>query len=90
MGEKNIGNKKGINTGLTKEIPGLCITRWIYKFEYKGETLTQEECIDRMIEGLKLELTLSEYDKKRDCEKVQKSINDVYKIYALCRYYLWW
>ena len=67
-----------------------CIDLTFHKFKYKDEILTQEECIDRMIEGLKLELTLDEFDEKRKCKKVQKLIDDVYPIYAICKYSLWW
>lgn len=61
-----------------------------HKFEYKGKTLTLQDCIDRMIEGLKLDLTLDEYDKKRDDAKIQEKIDDVVQIFALCYRYLWW
>lgn len=73
-----------------KEYASECIDFTFHKFKYEYEILTQEECIDRMIEGLKLELTLDEFDEKRKCEKVKKLINDVYKIYALCKNSLWW
>lgn len=60
------------------------------KFEYENEILTKEECLNRMIEGLRLELTLDEYDEKREDPKVNKLISDVYKIYAVCKHALWW
>jgi hypothetical protein len=59
-----------------------------HKFEYKGETLTLQNCIDRMIEGLKLDLTIEEYDLKK--KEVQNKIDDVFPIFALCCPFLWW
>lgn len=59
-----------------------------HKFEYKGETLTFQECIDRMLEGLKLDLTLPHYTDKR--EENEEKINDVVSIFALCFDKLWW
>lgn len=57
-----------------------------YKFEYDGETLTQIECIDRMIEGCKLYI---EDDENPDKE-VQKKIEDVAKIWAMVLPHMWW
>ena len=57
-----------------------------YKFEYKGETLTQIECIDRMIEGCKLYIQDSEpYDKE-----IQEKIKSVVEIWAMVLPYMWW
>lgn len=61
-----------------------------HKFKYKEEELTQGECIDRIIEGLKLELTLDEFDEKRKDENIKELIADVYPLYSLCKYSLWW
>ena len=57
-----------------------------YKFEYKGETLTQIECIDRMIEGCKLYIQNDEpYDKE-----IQEKIKSVVEIWAMVLPYMWW
>lgn len=61
-----------------------------YKFKYKESELTFQECIDSMIEGLKLDLTLEEFDKQRQNEDVKSKIDDVFNILALCINYLWW
>jgi hypothetical protein len=57
-------------------------------FEYEGKTLTFQECIDRMLEGLKLDLTLPENSSDR--KQHEKEINDVLPIFALCFNKLWW
>lgn len=67
-----------------------CIDLNYHRFNYKGKELTQLECIDRMIEGLKLDLTLGDHDKKREDKEISELIEDVYPIYALCKNALWW
>ena len=58
-----------------------------HKFEYKGETLTLQDCINKMIEGCKIYLTTDAWNRTdEDWEK----INDVFNIFALCWYTLWW
>ena len=57
-----------------------------YKFEYKGETLTQIECIDRMIEGCKLYI---QNDEPYDTE-IQEKIKSVVEIWAMVLPYMWW
>lgn len=61
-----------------------------HKFTLKDEELTLGECLDRMIEGLRLNLTLDDYDEKRKEESTAKLISEVYDIYALCHRALWW
>jgi hypothetical protein len=61
-----------------------------HKFEYKNETITFQDCIDRMIAGLKLDLTIDEFDSKKKDLKVQEAINDVLPIFQLCFNCLWW
>lgn len=60
-----------------------------HKFTYKGQELTQLECIDKMLEGLKLNLTLDDLDEKRNDKNIQELIKDVYYLYALCKDTLW-
>ncbi len=57
-----------------------------HKFEYKGETLTQIECIDRMIEGCKFYIQDSEPEDKEKQEK----INSVAEIWAMVLPAMWW
>lgn len=58
-----------------------------HEFEYKGETLTLQDCIDRMLEGLKIELTTDYHERtKEEWEKAE----DAVKLFALCYRYLWW
>ncbi len=49
--------------------------------EYKGEKLTFQDCIDRMLNGLRLELTGQGNPEMSD---------DVLKLFVLCYPYLWW
>lgn len=49
-------------------------------FDYNGETLTMQDCIDRMLNGLEIRLA------DDDCGDVA----EVYEILALCHNSLWW
>lgn len=57
-----------------------------HKFEYKGEILTQIECIDRMIEGCKLFIQDSD---TLDKEK-QDKIKSVCELWTLVIPAMWW
>ena len=59
-----------------------------HKFEYKGETLTQIECIDRMIEGCKVYIQ-NPYDFEVDKEKLEK-VTEVAEIWAMVLPAMWW
>jgi hypothetical protein len=59
-----------------------------HKFEYKGETLTQIECIDRMIEGCKVYIQ-NPYDFEVDKEKLEK-VTEVAEIWAIVLPAMWW
>ncbi|MNW60993.1 hypothetical protein D3C74_390200 [compost metagenome] len=61
-----------------------------HKFSYKGKELTFQDCIDRMIEGLKLDLTLEEFSKERKNKDIEDKIEDVLPIFCLCYKCLWW
>ena len=58
-----------------------------HKYEYKGETITFQNCIDRMLEGLKIDLTIDEYERT---EEQKQKVVDIVPIFALCFYSLWW
>ena len=73
-----------------KEIAEKVIDLDFHVFEYNNEELTQRQCIDRMIEGLKLELTLDPFDEKREDKYVKEKIENIWKIYDLCKITLWW
>lgn len=64
-----------------------CINTSFHKFEFKGEVLTQQQCIDRMLEGLKIALTIDYYDQT---EEQKKKVDDIVKLFALCFHTLWW
>jgi hypothetical protein len=65
-----------------------CIDTSFHKFKYKDETLTQQQCIDRMLDGLRLDLTLSDYCEERKIN--QAKIDDVVQLFALCFHFLSW
>ena len=59
-----------------------------HKFEYEGEELTQQECIDRMIKGCEVYFKLD--DDWNISEEDQKMIDDVTKIWAIVWPAMWW
>ena len=73
-----------------KEIAKGIVDLSFHTFEYNGEELTQEECIDKILEGLRLELTLKPFDKKREEQETTDKIESIWKIYDLIKYALWW
>lgn len=64
-----------------------CVNLNFWKFEYEGEELTQKECIDRMIEGLRIALTKDDHH-YTDVER--KKVNDIAKIWAIVLPKMWW
>ena len=65
-----------------------CINLSYHKFEYEGETLTQEECINRMIKGC--ETFFNQGDYWNTSEEDLKLIDDVAKIWAIVLPAMWW
>ncbi len=59
-----------------------------HKFQYKGETITFQDCIDRMIEGLKLDITT--LASETGTEEEMAKVDDVLPLFVLCFGYLWW
>ena len=59
----------------------------LHEFDFEGEKLNFQDCIDRMLEGLKISITTDEFDMTP--EELKKS-RDVVKIFALCFEALWW
>ena len=59
-----------------------------HKFEYEGEELTQQECIDRMIKGCEVYFKLD--DDWNISEEDKKMIDDVTKIWAIVWPAMWW
>jgi hypothetical protein len=58
-----------------------------HQFEYKNNTYTQQECIDKIIEGFEIYLSKSEY--KRTEEDWTK-IEDARMLLAIISPALWW
>jgi len=58
-----------------------------HKYEFKGEIITFQECIDRMLDGLKIELIIDEY---RRTDEQKEKVEDIVNIFALCLHSLWW
>lgn len=65
-----------------------CVNLTYHKFEYDGEELTQEECINRMIYGC--EIYFQQYNDWNISEENQKAIDDVAKIWAIVLPAMWW
>lgn len=65
-----------------------CVNLTYHKFEYEGEELTQQECIDRMIHGC--EIYFNQEDDWNISEEDQKAINDIAKIWAIVLPAMWW
>jgi hypothetical protein len=57
-----------------------------HTFEYNGKKIAFQQCIDMMIEGLKLDLTAPEDSPER--KENEKKINDVLPIFTMCFNYL--
>ena len=74
-----------------KELAEKIINLDFHTFKYNDEELTERQCIERILEGLELELTLDEYDKRRqEDEYIKEKIGSIWKIYDLVKYALWW
>lgn len=58
-----------------------------HTIKFDGETLTQQQCIDRMIKGCKIAI-LKDEDKYTDSDK--KTVKDVAEIWAKVLPYMWW
>ena len=58
-----------------------------HEFEYEGEVLTQKQCIDRMLEGLKIALTKNWTEQTDDDSK---KVDDIAHIWALVLPAMWW
>lgn len=58
-----------------------------HQYEYKGEVITHQDCIDRMIEGCKIAL---ETDYLYGSKENTKKVDDVAKLWALCIRDMWW
>jgi len=58
-----------------------------HTFEYNGETLTERQCIDKMLEGFKL--LILDHGVVIDEEKSAK-VDDAFKILGICHHALWW
>ena len=74
-----------------KELAEKIVNLDFYTFEYNNEELTERQCIDRILEGLELELTIDEYDERRkEDEYIKERIDGIWKLYDLIKYTLWW
>ena len=63
-----------------------CINLENHTFKYKGETLTQKQCINKMLEGLEIILTKEEYN-LTEADLIK--INDIPHIWALVLSCMW-
>ena len=63
-----------------------CVNLNYHTFEYKGETLTQEQCLNRMLEGLEIALTKERaYCTMEDLTKIDDATN----IWTLVIHQVW-
>ena len=63
------------------------INKIYHTFEYKDEILTQQDCIDKILDNLKYVLTID------DCEDVilwGNKYTEVFELLSLCIGTLWW
>lgn len=59
----------------------------MHQFEYRGAILDFQDCIDRMLEGLKIKLTDDNWWK----DKTKKEqVEDILPLFVLCYNCLWW
>lgn len=56
-----------------------------HKWEYKGELLTQEQLIQRMIKNLELEEKYYEFDTQCDV-----AVKEILEIWSLIFHAMWW
>ena len=73
-----------------KEVTQDTINLEYYKIEFKSKKYTLLELIDKMIEGLELEIKIDEYDESRNDPEIKEKIDDIYLIFRKIKYYLWW
>ena len=66
-----------------------CVNLTFHKFEYEGEELTQEECINRMLKGCEVYFK-HDGDTWFVSEEEWKVIDDVAKIWAIVLPAMWW
>lgn len=59
----------------------------MHTYVYKGKTLTLQNGIDRMIQGLEISLT---NDGGKPSDKEFEQTEDVRYLFALCYHQLWW
>lgn len=59
----------------------------LYQFEYKGEILDFQDCIDKMIDGLEIKLTDDSWWKDED---KKEQVEDILPLFVLCYNCLWW
>ncbi len=64
-----------------------CIDTSYHKFEFERQEYTQQECIDKILEGLELYLTKDDY-KLTDDEF--KKIKDSMTLLGIIWWSLWW
>lgn len=66
-----------------------CVNTSHHKFNIKGKEMTQQECIDRMIELCKNYITYDFADFK-DEDRMRKESEEVFDILKECIWSLWW
>ena len=66
-----------------------------HKYQFKGEEITLQDCIDRMLESLKLDITTPLICEARNGDseeaiKAQEKMNEWLELIPICLRDLWW
>lgn len=67
-----------------------CINTSFHKFEFEGQEYTQQECMDKILEGLEIYLTKKHYGKNKYTEEDYKKIQDSMSLLGVIWWSLWW
>lgn len=73
-----------------KEVGGQTIDLKWHKLTYKDKEYTLLELIDMMLEGLRLDITIDDYNDSKWESPIKEKIEDVWNIYPIIRRLLWW
>lgn len=67
-----------------------CVDLTYHKFEYKGKTLTQEECIDKIIEGCEIYLAFDDCGWGEYTDEQKEKVDDVIALWGIILPAMWW
>lgn len=79
-----------------KEVAGEIVNLSYHKFTINDEILTEEQCINRMLDDIRVILSIddSDYISVEDCEEKDRIMtekkNDLFDVLKECFWTLWW